>query len=618
MSCSRNIWTAILACLVFAPSILAQEAKSPADLDRKIRVKPSAAAAKIGTAVNWESSWDGAVEKAQASGKPIFWYIATVPKTFMDRKVEIDRYMLAGPFSWPPIIERLNQDFVPVRVKPTAEQIEQLELKPYKFVEPGFLILDASSKVQLRVDHLTTLHLGWLDRLLAGAVGGKREPSSSVAERNDLDQAWAQFAERDFSVEPPLPTQGDPLAAEKLLLAGMVAFRRGDHAAAKNHWQQGAESQPDSPLAWKCAAEAEGFGPFVRGFEIHEKIPDAAYRAGVESVGSAAPAGTYSEPDLWRRGAEFLLGMQADNGGVFDSDYDFGGFDSLPNVHCAVTALVGMALLEALPRVDAERETQVRSAIERAAQFVSDDRNINLMDRDEILWAQAYRVRFLARLLESKFGNADEHLVALNRAVLGLEQIQLNTGGWHHEYANPFVTATALTALHHARRAGGTIDTQKVERGLAALSHDRFESGAYPYSSRKENQPAGRESIEASAGRIPVCETALWLWQKINDAQLQKAAQVSLEHHKYLDVAYKYDNHTSTMAYGGFFFWYDMQARAEMIARISDESTRKELAARHRQLILNLPEIDGCFVDSHELGRCYGTAMALLSLSQVQ
>ena len=27
---------------------------------------------------------------------------------------------------------------------------------------------------------------------------------------------------------------------------------------------------------------------------------------------------------------------------------------------------------------------------------------------------------------------------------------------------------------------------------------------------------------------------------------------------------------------------------------------------------LNLPEIDGCFVDSHELGRAYGTAMALL------
>jgi hypothetical protein len=31
--------------------------------------------------------------------------------------------------------------------------------------------------------------------------------------------------------------------------------------------------------------------------------------------------------------------------------------------------------------------------------------------------------------------------------------------------------------------------------------------------------------------------------------------------------------------------------------------------------MLRLPELDGCFVDSHELGRCYGTAMALLSFS---
>ena len=42
--------------------------------------------------------------------------------------------------------------------------------------------------------------------------------------------------------------------------------------------------------------------------------------------------------------------MQRTNGGYYDSDYDFGGTDSLPNVHVAVTALVGMALLDARER----------------------------------------------------------------------------------------------------------------------------------------------------------------------------------------------------------------------------------------------------------------------------
>jgi hypothetical protein len=30
--------------------------------------------------------------------------------------------------------------------------------------------------------------------------------------------------------------------------------------------------------------------------------------------------------------------------------------------------------------------------------------------------------------------------------------------------------------------------------------------------------------------------------------------------------------------------------------------------------MLAIPEIDGSFIDSHELGKCYGTAMALLTL----
>ena len=34
----------------------------------------------------------------------------------------------------------------------------------------------------------------------------------------------------------------------------------------------------------------------------------------------------------------------------------------------------------------------------------------------------------------------------------------------------------------------------------------------------------------------------------------------------------------------------------------------------HAELVLDLPEFDGAFVDSHELGRSYGTARALLCL----
>ncbi|MGI9458190.1 MAG: hypothetical protein ACR2NU_16620, partial [Aeoliella sp.] len=143
---------------------------------------------------------------------------------------------------------------------------------------------------------------------------------------------------------------------------------------------------------------------------------------------------------------------------------------------------------------------------------------------------------------------------------------------------------------------------------------------AYPYSSSRrpgKKQGTARD-IAASAGRMPVCELGLLLWGKSTSDALTSAARRSLDHHEHLDVALKYDDHTSRMAYGGFFFWYDMRGRSEAIKHIEDKAVRESLKAAHKQLILALPELDGCFVDSHELGRVYGTAMALLSLANCE
>lgn len=74
----------------------------------------------------------------------------------------------------------------------------------------------------------------------------------------------------------------------------------------------------------------------------------------------------------------------------------------------------------------------------------------------------------------------------------------------------------------------------------------------------------------------------------------------------------KYDDHADRHANGGFFFWYDMAGRAEAIGRL--QSDRDAFLAKQRDLVLSIAEIDGCFVDSHELGKTYGTAMGLITL----
>ncbi len=603
---------------------------------QKLRVQPSRIAQRIGTAVRWRETLDEALAESAKSGKPVFWYVNTVPETFTDRKVEIDRYMLAGPFSWPKIIGLLNDQFVPVRQPPDADSAARFDLQPYKFVEPGFLIVGSDGQVQGRVDHLTTLPPDWLLHLIRGWASSPAtaEAATAAAEATESWEAiWdlpadapALLAFRrgmaawpaDLSLEDEVWQRLPAEPANRLqllLMRGMLEYYQGRHDVARETWRAAIEAAPEHPLAWKAAAEREGFGPFVRGFETHRELPSAARTAGRQSVGSAAPNDCYPDQAIWERSAQFLLGMQRSDGAWVDSDYDFGGTDSLPNVYVAVTSLVGLSLLQAKDRLPA-RSADIDAALDRAAAFVRDPKHINLIDRDEILWAHAYRLRFLAE----RYRRGQEELDTVNQAVQSLESVQGTRGSWYHEYSNSFVTATALVALARAKEVGASVDMQVVERGLQSLLRDRFANGAFPYSNGRGNRDnrQAEGNIPASAGRMPICELALWLWQQSDDARLQFAVEQSLLHHDKLQVAYKYDNHTSTLSYGGFFFWYDMESRAEAIGHLADVAWRESAAKQHRKRVLGLPEVDGCFVDSHELGRCYGTAMGLLSLGSLQ
>lgn len=549
---------------------------------RKIRVKPSATSSRIGQGVSWQKDLDTALERSAETGKPVFWYVPTLQGSFMDRKPVIDRYMMAGPFSWESTRKLINENFVPVKAAPDRDEQEKFNLLPYKFVEPGFLVLDSDGNEMFKVDRITTLHEPWFNTLLLKSQG------------------------RDF-----LAAQGRTQTdLEKQMAHASNEFHLGRHDKARKIWKKISAENREHPLGWKAAAEAEGFGPIVRGFEIETNVPTKALSAGINSAGSTAPRGAYSVDEVTKRGVEYLLSMQREDGGWVDCDYDFGGTDSLPNVHVAVTSLSAMALLAHKRSLPALAD-KIDSAITRAATFVTKEQNIAKSDRDEILWAYAYRVRFLSRLVPSK----PEFKIALQQSVTSLESIQTKRGSWYHEYSNPFVTATALAALAEAELAGATLDKKKVLAGAKALANDRFANGAFPYARRRADKSKGTPGqIAASAGRMPLCELGLWSWQQSTDDNLVAAVEISFDMHEHLTSALKYDDHTSNMGYGGFFFWYDMRGRSEAISKIADTKKRLEFQKKQMNIVMSLPEIDGCFVDSHELGRCYGTAMALLCL----
>jgi hypothetical protein len=614
--------TKILLAFVISlccPSLYAQSDGSK-NSTKKFRVRPNQLSLKAGTAIDWKADYQTALAASKQTGKPIFWYVPSVEGTFMDRKPEIDRYMLSGPFSWPAIIQLVNEQFTPLKMVPQAGEATKYKIEVYKFVEPGFVIISPTEELILTANRLTTLNPKWLfDKIAATVDSGLTwnqlaDPQGQLGLTNWLERV-------DRSPLEVAETELDELissdAAELRLVAGMVLHRQGRQAEAKTVWQQVSQDFPDHPMGWKAACEGQGIGPFGRGFEVFADVEEAEANdldADSKGVTSAANPNTFSDSEIWQSSVRYLLSMQDRSGGFFDSDYDFGGTDSLPNVYVAVTSLVGLAFLEAMDQDPcADDRDRLIDAVNRAVVYVSNDAHLNWDDRDEILWGEAYRVRLIAAAKSRGLESATA--VGLQNAVDRLQLLQLPSGTWFHEYANAFVTATALIALADAERAGATVDRAKVDLGLERLASQRMANGAYPYATRRPGRgDAGTEKdIAASGGRISVCELARFAWGRIAEQDLAHAVTVSLDQHPNLAVALKYDNHTSTYAYGGFFFWYDMQARSEAIKMLADGPLRDQLADRQRTLVLALPEIDGCFVDSHELGRCYGTAMGLLS-----
>ncbi|GAB4149836.1 MAG: hypothetical protein Fur0037_18230 [Planctomycetota bacterium] len=601
--------TALLVLASIAASLPAQNSR------QKIRRPPGDIASRAGSAVRWRPDLAAALREAAATNLLVFWYVPTLRGSPMDRRPEIDRYMMAGPFSWPSTIDLLNDHFVPVRLVPEGDLQKRYGLERLSFIEPGWIVLDGRGREKARLDRITTLHPTWFEAPLRRLAGLAPVPLSDA-----LQDAFAAYAAGDRGkarelaggvLLPDVPPQTRAMAS---YLIGAALCRDHRRAEAETIWRDLAAALPDQPLAWKAAMEAEGHGPFVRGFEDYLDLPAIALRDLDE--GSRAVRGSFTEQDLWRRGASFLASMDGGDGVIRDSIYDFGGTDSLPNVHLAITALAGSALLQGKSRLGEAGAGAIGEAIDaalaRMRSALSDESRVADRDRDEILWAHAYRIRFFADWMDLR-GPDDGVRAALQRAVDALQALQPEDGVWFHEYGNPFAIATALDALARARDAGAEVDAERIRRGLAALARCRTKDGIYSYGYPRRGE--ARSPVEFGAGRAPLCELALFRHGASGPDRLAEAVRIGMEQHGRIAAVRKYDDHADRFGNGGFFFWYDMLGRSEAIAALPAGAERDRWRAQQKKLVLDLPEFDGCFVDSHELGRAYGTAMALLCLA---
>ncbi len=413
-----------------------------------------------------------------------------------------------------------------------------------------------------------------------------------------------------------------PARAKARYLLGLLEYFDGREPMAVRAFQEAALAGEEDPWAWKAAVnlvdglDRTPLGPALHGFED----PFAPIKGQRASTDTSVPRTPGEARDLARTGLEFLLRMQRANGSWSDSRYAYWGtIDLTPNVWMAATALSCAALLE-WKDLDPER---VEAALERGEAYLFDDRNVSEGANEEI-YAQGYRLLYLCRKFDLvRTTRQRKALVGRMDAIVArLDQLQSPegskaVGNFAHEYPNAFCTASVMNSLHLAKERGAKVPQRMMFRGAEALLASRSPDGSFSYSAgrRVSTDPKlAAERLKNSVARSPICEAAI-LWSKNPAGDVNKIEAALDNFWKYLprlERIRKCDFHTDGEL-GGFFFWHGIFHTTETIKTLPSQERRAQMK-KMLKFLTTLGELDGSFIDSHELGKSYGTAMGLLSL----
>jgi len=624
------------------------------------------------TDVDLEELLDEVKAKAQETGRPILWYIPQVKGAHMYRGAILDTYMNAAIWSDEAIVDLVKTRFVPMRAACTGALEDQTKVKRWRVVEPAIVILDAKGEEVHAIQRIRTFNAGfifeallstlppahpakdatvddlirggWLDQAaerLAAEMGADAKCRLAMVRRRQgrdeealklLDEAAAEA--KDAGLQGAIAVERgrallslgkieearivlEPAASAKTLSAAAAAYHlalaermRGRDTAAVDLWEKLAKESPESRWGWRAAAntaihkDRKPHGPGPVAFE--DVLRSAAPAAGATTTRWERKVADLD--DAARRAVAWLLRAQAANGSWNDSRYAYWPSPEIqPNVHVAVTGLSMTALLE-WKAVDPAR---IETALAAGEKFLFDDRNL-APGKNEECYAEAYRLLYVVRKHAAAADPAakKECLERMNGFVKKLAALQDKIGFWAHEYPNPFTTAAILQVLLKAKAAGAEVPEMMLAKGVEALKSTRGDRGRQAYGGG--GPPS---AVWDSSCRSAMCEGALLELKATEKSEFEAAMEDFWTHLDRRERVRVCDYHSDGEV-AGFFFFHGFYHTTEAIALLEGK-LREEAAAKAAAHLAKIPEIDGSFIDSHEMGKSYGTAMALLSLKNV-
>ena len=633
-------------------------------VDRNALVDAACAAAKKqGTLVLW---YVHRIQEQTLNGNQMY------------RAPVLDVYARQVLFADPEVAELCTHAFVPLRCVMDQALSDRFGLKPLAFVEPAIVFLDGDGKVVHFLERLRTFRGHWFADLCVRVLehagvqragdsvttlrqGGRWRDALAMALKSDQKSAadWLAIAQLQRLLRQPvqalaslqkvagdkklqaaaaheqgllLTHQGQLLAAQPMLEqswrslgAGAAeagywyavnALQLGDEAGAMRRFTLVAQKFADTRFGRRARANTtlgpddRPLGAAFTGFESLAWLPDAAY-TGLQK--DTTWQGDQLTPEAMARGAvTFLLHQQRDDGGFTDSRYAYWPDTEItPNVWVAITAIACTALYEhrtAHPDLHA----RIDQALARGEAFLLDPKRLN-RGLNEDCYSDAYRLMYFARRAANSDGKERERLIVrMNEIVQAAAARQKPSGFWAHEYENAFATGAVLQEVLAAKAAGATVPTEMLDRAAQALLSARTKNGAYVYGGAADQHEG---SLKDSSGRMPVCEGGLLQLGRSDLDKVRFALANFWQHMERLATVRRNDFHCDGEL-AGFFFFHSVFHASEVVNMLPAEE-RSAHWQRFKVVLQQVPEIDGSFLDSHELGRSYGTAMALLTLTNV-
>ncbi|MBI4563110.1 MAG: hypothetical protein HY716_00245 [Planctomycetes bacterium] len=408
-------------------------------------------------------------------------------------------------------------------------------------------------------------------------------------------------------------------APQAAYFLGALRFLNAADDEATRIWSELRERYPES--IWACKADANlakafdstsGVGAFTHSMQILEWPSEDAFKLESETVWKRAMT---DKDDIVRRAVKFLIASQRADGSWRASRYiNERKPGILDNVWMATSAVCAAALAEYR---DASPDA-IGKALDRADGFFLKDgvhrgKNGAVGGKyDEWSYADAYRLLYFSKriaLLEDADRKAKikEFGAELIRNLA--QQQGTYRGFFAHEYPNPFCSATVIFCLSRAKGAGFEVPEEMLAAAAERIASVRGKEGTFAYGAGGRGAPK-----KSGSSRAALCQYAMLLAGRGEKKDVSEALDLFLKYHDQgMAIARKSDCHCPPLdAVAGFFYWHNFYPACEAAKACAQEGDDKR--PRLFEIIVSIPEIDGTFIDGHEMGKPYGTAMALLSI----